>query len=92
MLFLTIYNKDKCLIILKMLGNICIYYHYMNMAEINKMIDYYSSIKFPYSRPNKRFNKIKKLKEFKRLIIINHIARLRDDIGPCNYIWVFFLF
>ena len=56
------------------------------MAEINKMIDYYSSIKFPYSRPNKRFNQIKKLKEFKPLIIINHIARLRDDIRPCDYI------
>ena len=49
------------------------------MAEINKMIDYYSSIKFPY-------NQIKKLKEFKPLIIINHIARLRDDIRPCDYI------
>ena len=60
------------------------------MAEINKMIDYYSNIKFLYSNQNKRFNKIKQLKEFKRLIIINHIARSIDDIHPCNYISVFF--
>ena len=56
------------------------------MAEINKMIDYYSNIKFPYSNQNKRFNEIKQLKEFKRLIIIKHIARLIDDIHPCDYI------
>ena len=35
-----------------------------HVAETNKMIDYYSSIKFPYKSPNKRFNQIKKLKEF----------------------------
>ena len=56
------------------------------MAEINKVIDYYSNIKFPYSNQNKRFNEIKQLKEFKCLIIINHIARLIDDIHPCRYI------
>ena len=34
------------------------------MTEINKMVDYYSNIKFPYSNPNKRFNEIKQLEEF----------------------------
>ena len=56
------------------------------MAEINKMIDYYSNIKFPYSNRNKRFNETKQLKEFKRAIIVNHIARMRGDICPCDYI------
>ena len=56
------------------------------MAEINKMIDYYSNIKFPYSNRNKRFNEIEQLKEFKREIIVNHIARMRDDICPCDYV------
>ena len=62
------------------------------MAEINKMIDYYSNIKFPYSNRNKRFNETKQLKEFKRAIIVNHIARMRDDICPCDYIQVFYYF
>lgn len=46
------------------------------LAEINKMIEYYSNVKYPYDNARKRFNDIKQLKEVKRSIIIEHIAQL----------------
>ena len=56
------------------------------MAEINKMIDYYSKLNHACYNVKKRFSQIEQLKNLKRSIIVNHVARLRDDIHPCDYI------
>ena len=56
------------------------------MAEINKMIDYYSKLNHAYYNVKKIFSQIEQLKNLKRSIIVNHVARLRDDIHPCDYI------
>ena len=56
------------------------------MAEINKMIDYYSKLNHACCNVKKRFSQIEQLKNLKRSIIVNHVAQLRDDIHPCDYI------
>ena len=56
------------------------------MTEIIKMIDYYSKLNHACYNVKKKFIQIEQLKNLKHSIIVNHVARLRDDIYPCDYI------
>ena len=47
------------------------------LADINKIIEYCSNVKYLYENAKKRFNYIKQLKEVKWSIIIEDIAQLR---------------
>ena len=55
------------------------------LTEINKMIDYYAKLNHAcYIK--KIFSQIEQLKNLKRSVIADHVAQLRDDIHPCDYI------
>lgn len=48
------------------------------LAEIDKMIEHTSNVKYPYCKARKRFDGIKYLKEVKRALIIMHIEKMRQ--------------
>ena len=85
--FVAIYNKCK---MLTHFYNVKQYLHLLplheQMTEINKLIDYYSNLNRACYNVKKRFSQIEQLKNSKRSIIVNYVARLRDDIHPCDYI------
>ena len=80
---------DKCKI-LTHFYNVKQYLHLLplheQMTEINKMIDYYSKLNHACYNVKKIFSQTEQLKNLKRSIIVNHVAQLRDDIHPCDYI------
>ena len=90
----NLYNIKKIIFVVviytKCFYNIKQYLHLLpvheQMAEIKKMIDFYSKLNLACYNVKKRFRQIEQLKNLKRSVIVNHVAQLRDDIHPCDYI------
>ena len=92
-IFIPKMSASECIImssseLLNHFKNVKTYIHSLpiqeQLAEVNKMIDYFSNYYHVWTNVKQQYAMIEQFKDFKRMIIAEHIEKLRDNINILN--------